>query len=103
MTTRDLQGFNNAILDTFNIMRISTRQKLVGSASVVGNIITNDYDLNETVIGSKDTLKKLHQIMILIVKKKYNDLGKHYEIKHILIGNGLYGMIQKILKHTKIY
>ena len=41
------QGFNNSIRNTFDIMRISKRQKLVGSASVVGNIITNDYDLNE--------------------------------------------------------
>lgn len=62
MTTRDLQGFNNAILDTFNIMRISTRQKLVGSASVLGNVITNDYDLNEMVQGQ--SIKKLQQMFI---------------------------------------
>lgn len=62
MTTRDLKGFNNAILDTFNIMRISTRQKLVGSASVLGNVITNDYDLNEMVQGQ--SIKKLQQMFI---------------------------------------
>jgi len=47
MTTRLIKGFNNALLTTFDVMRISKRQKLVGSASVLGNIITNDYDLNE--------------------------------------------------------
>lgn len=47
MTNRLLQGFNNALLNTFDIMRISKRQKVVGSASITGNIITNDYDLNE--------------------------------------------------------
>ena len=47
MTTRLINGFNNALLTTFDVMRISKRQKLVGSASVLGNIITNDYDLNE--------------------------------------------------------
>jgi hypothetical protein len=47
MTNRLLDGFNDSLLKTFDIMRISKRQKLVGSASITGNIITNDYDLNE--------------------------------------------------------
>jgi len=70
MTTRDLNGFNNAIIDTFNIMRISTRQKLVGSASVLGNVITNDYDLNEMVQGQ--SIKKLHQMFIQKFDTIYN-------------------------------
>jgi hypothetical protein len=46
---RNIDSINNSIEDTFAYMRISTKQKLVGSSSGIGNIITNDYDLNELV------------------------------------------------------
>lgn len=62
MQQRKLDSFNTAITDTFATLRISTRQKLVGSASVVGNIITNDYDLNELVQHTGDTSKILMHI-----------------------------------------
>lgn len=51
MSSRLRNGYNDAITNTFDMMRISTRQKLVGSAAVLGNVITNDYDLNEIVSG----------------------------------------------------
>ena len=59
---RRLDSFNTAITDVFATLRISTKQKLVGSASVVGNIITNDYDLNELVQHNGDTSKILMHI-----------------------------------------
>ena len=59
---RRLDSFNTAIINAFSTLRISTRQKLVGSASVVGSIITNDYDLNELVQHNGDTSKILMHI-----------------------------------------
>lgn len=67
------QGFNNSIRNTFDMMRISKRQKLVGSASVVGNIITNDYDLNEIFEengkNDMDILTKLYLMFLWKFKK----------------------------------
>ena len=80
MTTRLMNGFNNALLNTFDVMRISQRQKLVGSASVLGNIITNDYDLNEMfedkAQNDMDILTKLYLMFLWKFKKMYesNDL-----------------------------
>lgn len=72
---RNKKGFNNALTDTFDIMRISRRQKLVGSASILGNIITNDYDLNEIFDEEKtnpmDSLTRLYFMFIWKFKKIY--------------------------------
>lgn len=72
---RLLPGFNNSIRNTFDMMSISTRQKLVGSASVVGNIITNDYDLNEIFEengkNDMDILTKLYLMFLWKFKKIY--------------------------------
>ena len=61
-------------------MRISKRQKLVGSAAITGNIITNDYDLNEIYKLMKESLN--HDLIITYrYKKKYNvgwSLLSHY-------------------------
>jgi hypothetical protein len=61
---KPINGHNNALLTTFDVMRISTKQKIVGSAGVIGNIIVNDYDLNEMYIkdsvNDTDTLSKLY-------------------------------------------
>lgn len=62
MKQRKLDSFNTSITNTFATLRISTRQKLVGSSSVVGSIITNDYDLNELVQHNGDTSKILTHI-----------------------------------------
>jgi hypothetical protein len=60
---------NNNITDTFALMRISTRQKLVGSSAVIGNIITNDYDLNEIVEKKGDEELILYSIYKIFCKK----------------------------------
>jgi len=76
MTTRLIKGFNNALLNTFDVMRISKRQKLVGSASVLGNIITNDYDLNEMFTENSqndmDILTKLYLMFLWKFKKIFD-------------------------------
>lgn len=76
---RDMSGFNNEITNTFDIMRISKRQKLVGSASIVGNVITNDYDLNEIFESRKNpmgTLTKLHDMFRSKFETIYNSSDK---------------------------
>lgn len=74
--TRDLKGFNDAVTDTFDILRISKRQKLVGSASIVGNVIMNDYDLNEMFEENRtdkmDSLTKLYFMFLWKFEKIYN-------------------------------
>jgi hypothetical protein len=76
MRARDLKGFNDAITDTFDILRISRRQKLVGSAAVLGNVITNDYDLNEMFEENRtdkmDSLTKLYFMFLWKFEKIYN-------------------------------
>lgn len=76
MTNRVMSGFNNDVLETFDIMRISRRQKLVGSASVLGNIVTNDYDLNEIFEEVKankmDSLTRLYFMFLWKFEKIYN-------------------------------
>jgi hypothetical protein len=61
-------------------MRISRRQKLVGSASVIGNIITNDYDLNEIFTEKRthpmDSLTKLYFMFLWKFEKIYNSPNK---------------------------
>lgn len=73
---RPLQSFNAQLTDTFNIMRISQRQKLVGSASIVGNVIINDYDLNELIIKNGQDelyiLKGLYKLFLETFNKIYN-------------------------------
>lgn len=68
MNQRPLNGYNNSLLTTFDVMRISKKQKIVGSAGVVGNIITNDYDLNEVFEGKgtndMDILTKLYLMFL---------------------------------------
>ena len=76
MTSRFMSSFNNSVLETFDIMRISSRQKLVGSASVIGNVITNDYDLNEMFeekrVDKMDSLTKLYFMFLWKFEKIYN-------------------------------
>ena len=71
-----MSGFNQSVLDTFDIMRISRRQKLVGSASVIGNVVTNDYDLNEIFKENRankmDSLTRLYFMFLWKFEKIYN-------------------------------
>lgn len=69
LSLRNPDTFNDAIIETFNTMKISSRQKLVGSAAVVGNIVTNDYDLNEMFKSADTTTKVLYHIWKLFYKK----------------------------------
>ena len=69
MTSRNLDSINDSITETFAMMRISTRQKLVGSSSIVGNIVTNDYDLNELVERKGDEEQILYKIYKLFLEK----------------------------------
>jgi len=70
MTNRLLDGFNDSLLKTFDIMRISKRQKLVGSAAITGNIITNDYDLNEIYEeNSKNDMDILTKLYLMFLWK----------------------------------
>lgn len=69
MTSRSLDSINDLITETFAMMRISTRQKLVGSSSVVGNIVTNDYDLNELIERKGDEEQILYRIYKLFLEK----------------------------------
>ena len=69
MSIRPQDSFNQDLTDTFAIMRISKRQKLVGSASVTGNIITNDYDLNEMVDYSGNEPKIKNKILNIFRQK----------------------------------
>jgi len=66
---RSIRSFNNEIQDTFALMRISSRQKLVGSSSVIGNIITNDYDLNEMVIEKGNEVEIINKIYMIFKTK----------------------------------
>ena len=62
---RPISSFNNEIQEAFAVMRISSKQKLVGSSAIIGNIITNDYDLNEIVkdVGNEASiLKQLYKL-----------------------------------------
>ena len=71
-----MSSFNNSVLETFDIMRISRRQKLVGSASVIGNVVTNDYDLNEMFeekrVNKMDSLTRLYFMFLWKFEKIYN-------------------------------
>jgi hypothetical protein len=69
LSLRNPDTFNDAIMETFNTMKISSRQKLVGSAAVVGNIVTNDYDLNEMFKSADTTTKVLYHVWKLFYKK----------------------------------
>jgi len=72
---RDIRSMNNKLLNTFDVMRISKKQKVVGSAGVIGNIITNDYDLNEVFdkqgTNDIDILSKLYFMFLWKFKKIY--------------------------------
>jgi len=74
---RPLKSLNTKLTDIFNCMRISQRQKLVGSASIVGNIIINDYDLNELIIKNGKSnlyiLKGLYKLFLETFNKIYNN------------------------------
>jgi hypothetical protein len=72
---RNIDSINNSIEDTFAMMRISTRQKLVGSSSVIGNIITNDYDLNELVKEHGNEEMILYKIY-KIFRSKFQEIHK---------------------------
>ena len=76
---RNIHTFNDAITDTFAMMQLSTRQKLVGSASVVGNIITNDYDLNELFKSNGNMDKILLKIWKMFCKK-FNNIYKTTDV-----------------------
>ena len=72
---RDIRSMNNKLLNTFDVMRISKKQKVVGSAGVNGNIITNDYDLNEifdkNATNDIDILSKLYFMFLWKFKTIY--------------------------------
>lgn len=72
---RSADSINNSIEDTFAYMRISTKQKLVGSSSGVGNIITNDYDLNELVEEHGNEEMILYKIY-KIFRSKFQEIHK---------------------------
>ena len=66
---RPIDSFNTEIQNTFNTLKISTRQKLVGSSAITGNIITNDYDLNELVQHNGNEQIILQHIYLTFKKK----------------------------------
>lgn len=72
---KSINDFSKSIRRIFNLMTISRKYEVVGSASFKNARYVSDYDLNEVYEDAKDTNTILHNIYLMF-KKKFEE-GEH--------------------------
>ena len=61
---KKIESLNTELKNIFSKMSISTRYKLVGSSSLLPNIFTTDYDLNDSFSKSGNVQENFHNLWV---------------------------------------
>ena len=63
-STKNVESLNTELKNIFSKMSISTRYKLVGSSSLLPNIFTTDYDLNDSFSKNGNPEENFHNLWV---------------------------------------